>query len=281
MADTEAPVAVGVKDLETDGAALRMAADEAAATGHPLHVVHAFVWPLELAPGDDGEEREQAERTVADAAALAREWHRDLAVLPEVVDGDMIEVLLRTAARSSMLVIGDDGDPAQPADPSASAAFQVAARAAGPVLRVRGPGTGGGPVVVGVDGSPDAAVGLTIAVEEARRRAARLVVLHAEGTDCADSHAAGDLAVEHRKVEGPAGKALVAAAAGAQLVVVGARGDRPTPLGPVTQTVLRHADCPVLVARQRYQPAQSRIAAAQARIAAGRRPAPRLGSSRP
>jgi len=64
-------------------------------------------------------------------------------------------------------------------------------------------------------------------------------------------------------VAGPAGKALVAASAEAQLVVVGAQGDRPTPLGPVTQAVLRHSHCPVLVARQRHVPAPARITAAR------------------
>ncbi|MDQ7906358.1 universal stress protein [Phytohabitans sp. ZYX-F-186] len=273
MASTDAPVAVGVKDLMTDMAAVSVAAAEAAATGRPLHVVHAFMWPLELPPGDDGTEREQAERIVADAAERARERHRGLDVAPEVVDGDVIEVLLRTAAHASMLVIGSD-DPGGPADPSASVSFQVAARAAGPVLCVRGSGSDGGPVVVGVDGSPDAAVGLAIAVEEARRRQAPLVVLHAEGAACAETHEAGDLKVEHRRAEGPAGQVLVAASQDAQLVVVGAQGDRPTPLGPVTQTVLRHADCPVLVARKRHVPAQARIASSL------RRPASRLGPAR-
>lgn len=269
MASKDAPVAVGVKDLATDVAAVRVAAAEAAATSRPLHVVHVFMWPLELPPGDDGEERENAERIVADAAAQAREWHRGLVVTPEVVDGEVIEVLLRTAARASMLVIGSD-DPEGPADPTASVSFQVAARAAGPVLCVRGSGTVGGPVVVGVDGSPDAAVGLATAAEEARRREAPLVVLHAEGAACAESHAVSGLKVEHRRVEGPAGQALIEASLDAQLVVVGAQGDRPTPLGPVTQAVLRHADCPVLVARKRHVPAPARIASA-------RRPASRLG----
>ncbi|MGN9914512.1 universal stress protein [Phytohabitans sp. LJ34] len=268
MASTDAPVAVGVKDLVTDAAAVRMAASEAAATGRPLHVVHAFMWPLELPPGGSGEEREQAERIVADAAAQARDWHRELVVSSEVVDGETIEVLLRAAARASMLVLGSD-DPGGPADPSESVSFQVAARAVGPVLCARGSDTASGPVVVGVDGSPDASVGLATAVEEARRRDAGLVVLHAEGTACAETLTASDLKVEHRRVEGPAGQALIEASGGAQLVVVGAQGDRPTPLGPVTQAVLRHADCPVLVARKRHVPAQARIS--------GRRPSARLG----
>jgi nucleotide-binding universal stress UspA family protein len=268
MATIETPVAVGVKDLSTDAAAVRMAAAEAAATGRRLHIVHAFMWPLELAPGGCGEEREQAERIVADAAAQARERHRDLVVESEVVDGDTIEVLLRTAARASMLFLGND-DPHGPSDPTASVSFQVAARAAGPVLCARGSGTASGPVVVGMDGSPDASVGLAAAVVEARRRNAGLVVLHAEGARCTETVTAGDVPVEHRRVEGPAGQALIAASAEAQLVVVGAQGDRPTPLGPVTQAVLRHADCPVLVARRRHVPAQARISA--------RRLAARLG----
>ncbi|MFC0527421.1 universal stress protein [Phytohabitans kaempferiae] len=272
MASTEAPVAVGVKDLVTDAPAVRMAAAEAAQSGRPLHVVHAFVWPLELPPGGSGEERELAERTVVDAAAQARERHRGLVVTPEVVDGDTIEVLLRTAARASVLVLGSD-DPTGPNDPTDSVSFQVAARAVGPVLCARGSGTAAGPVVVGMDGSPDASVGLEAAVEEARRRGAELVVVHAEDAECVEKVVADGVRVEHRRVEGPAGQALIAASADAQLVVVGAQGDRPTPLGPVTQAVLRHADCPVLVARQRHVPARARIASTTRRAA-------RTGSSR-
>ncbi|MEJ3748922.1 universal stress protein [Actinomycetes bacterium KLBMP 9797] len=53
---------------------------------------------------------------------------------------------------------------------------------------------------------------------------------------------------------------LIEESRAAQLVVVGGQGDRPTLLGPATQTVLRHAYCPVLVAHARLVPEPARKA---------------------
>lgn len=266
MQTGDAPVAVGVKDLAEDEDAVRQAARAAALTGRPLHIIHAFVWPLELPPGSTGEEREQAERTVEEAAARAEAQHPGLEVSAEVVDGDPTQVLLRAASTSTLLVLRGH-DPSRPGDPTESVSFQVVARSAGPVLCVRGEDQPG-PVVVGVDGSADAAVALETAVEEARRRRTGLVVLHAQGVPCTER--LGDQAgvpVEHRRVDGPADQALLAASVGAQLLVVGAQGARQTLLGPVTQSVLRHAGCPVLVSRTRHVPANPRI-----RLQAGQAP---------
>ncbi|GAA4707885.1 universal stress protein [Phytohabitans rumicis] len=254
----EAPVAVGVKDLAEDAGAVRLAARTAALTGRPLRIVHAFVWPLELPPGSTGEEREHAERTVEEAAAWAEAEHPDLDISAEVVDGDPTQILLRTASKSALLVLRAH-DPARSGDQTDAVSFQVAARAAGPVLCVRGDDRTG-PVVVGVDGSADAAVGLETAVEEARRRQTGLVVLHAQGAPCTERLGdLGSLPVEHREVDGPADQALIEASADAQLVVVGAQGLRQTLLGPVTQAVLRHAECPVLVSRTRHVPGPTKI----------------------
>lgn len=236
---------VGVKDMDADAAAVRAAAREAAAADTRLHVVHAYVWPL--FPSNGGEEREHAQEVVDNAAAYARTVEPGLVVAPAVADGAPIPVLLRAATRTALVILGGHGLVAVGADPCSSVSIQVAARAAAPVMFVRGEERAG-PVVVGLDGSPDAAAALRLAIVAARRRHIGLIVLHAAGARCASEADTARLAV-HRVVEGPADEALVRESETASLLVVGAQGDRPTLLGPVTQTVLRHASCPVLVAR--------------------------------
>ena len=140
-----------------------------------------------------------------------------------------------------------------------------------------------GRVVVGVDGSSGSKAALAWAVEEARIRSATLEPVIAwsyldqppeqEGEEAtfrpdfgeddalaildeALSEVAGSASgVDVRKtaVCELAARGLLDAAAGADLVVVGARGlggGGDAPLGSVTQEVLHEATCPVVVVRQ-------------------------------
>ncbi|MEH1125220.1 universal stress protein [Micromonospora sp. CPCC 206061] len=241
-----APVVAGLKDMATDSDTIRLAAQEAASTSSPLHIVHAFVWQLFLS-SEYGDDRELAHQMLGEAVALARDEYPSLTVTSEVVDGDPTRVLLRAANDAELLVLGGQGLARYGTDPALSVSIQVAARASQPVLFACG-AERPGPIVVGVDGSADAAVGLEAAYDEARRRHTGVVVVHAEGAPCAEPPPPA-VPAEHRIVDLPADEALIAESSGAQLVVVGAQGDRPTLLGPVTQAVLRHAHCPVLVAR--------------------------------
>jgi nucleotide-binding universal stress UspA family protein len=134
-----------------------------------------------------------------------------------------------------------------------------------------------GRVVVGVDGSTHAGRALALAVEEAARRGATLVAVttwpppsyfpgvgygtvppspaelerHARAT--LDEALAGldePAAVERVVTEGPAWRALVDAAAGADLLVVGSRGRGGFSgllLGSTSHAVVTHAPCPVVV----------------------------------
>lgn len=133
-------------------------------------------------------------------------------------------------------------------------------------------------IVVGVDGSPHARRAWEAAVEEARLRDAELEAVHVysdlvpyAGLDfgvvppptttemVASSRqlleeAVGefpdDLDVALTPVEGHAARALLDAARGAQLLVVGSRGRggfRGLLLGSTSHAVLAHAPCPVLV----------------------------------
>lgn len=250
MNGSGAPVVVGVKNMAIDFETVRLAAREAASAGLPLRIVHAFVWPVFMSPDAYGDDRELADRMVDEAVSLAQAEQPGLDVASAVVDGEPIHVLLRAADEATLVVLGGNG-LAQPShDPTTSVSIQVAARSCRPVLFATG-AEHTGPVVVGVDGSADSVVGLDAAFDEARRRHTDVVVLHAEGVRCRAEGGDDPSAVpsEHRVVDRPADEALIAESDTAQLLVVGAQGDRPCLLGPVTQAVLRHAHCPVLIAR--------------------------------
>jgi nucleotide-binding universal stress UspA family protein len=137
-------------------------------------------------------------------------------------------------------------------------------------------------ILVGIDGSAAAAAALGWAAREARLREARLLVVHAwtlpvlayaapyGGTltgDVLDANrqAAEDVVeaalgtaelegidVDSSVVEGPAAESLLAAAEGADLLVVGSRGHGGFAgllLGSVSQQCAQHAPCPVVIVR--------------------------------
>lgn len=137
-------------------------------------------------------------------------------------------------------------------------------------------------IVVGTDGSECAAEALRWAYEEARLAGASLVVLHSWQYPYGDpvsgeedvrrrmqADASAQLAdavapvaeraeedgvtLSTRLVEDLPAKAIIAAAADADLVVVGSRGRggfTSLLLGSVSRSVVQHAPCPVAVIRQ-------------------------------
>lgn len=108
-------------------------------------------------------------------------------------------------------------------------------------------GTTDGPVLVGVDGSPESTAAVRFAAAEAGWRGAELVAVHADHDEIdADT----PMGTRWRRVAGDPAQVLVTESATAQLVVVGARGSRGDPgflLGSVAQTLLHRANCPVAV----------------------------------
>ena len=146
-----------------------------------------------------------------------------------------------------------------------------------------------GRIVVGVDGSEHGAAALRFAAEEAKLRGATLVAAHAWsftppvalGAPDLMAVPAGNLAeeldadraaaerllgeavesalgadpgvpVERVLIEDAAGEGLVTAAEGADLLVVGTRGRGSLAqalLGSVSDHVVRHAPCPVVIVR--------------------------------
>lgn len=144
-----------------------------------------------------------------------------------------------------------------------------------------------GTIVVGVDGSDESKAALRWAIDEARRRQAKLVCVHAwlfpsvvDPTGVATrlaadvlatlrddanellesvladvvSEADADVEIVSSVVEGPPASALISAADAADLLVVGSRGlggFRGLLLGSVSQQCAHHANCPVVIVRLR------------------------------
>ncbi len=201
-----------------------------------------------------------------------------------VLTGYPTTVLVAESATAPLVVVGDRGLGGFEGLLVGSVAPALAAHAHCPVVVVRGLGAGtpapeGGPVVVGVDGSPTSESALGFAVEEALALGASLVAVHAwqdvavgdargrllHTDSVADEARAGldeglapwrakhpELVIEPVVVRDRPARALVRHSAGAQLVVVGSRGRGPLAgllLGSVSQAVLHHAAGPVAVVR--------------------------------
>lgn len=130
--------------------------------------------------------------------------------------------------------------------------------------------TARGPLLVAVDGSPEARRAVSWALHEAARRRAHLVLAHAFHTDLevlaketldrelaeAERVARGvdpDLSLTGRLLAGPTVPALLDAARDAALLVVGSRGlgGAQAALGSVSLHLAGHAPVPVVVVRRR------------------------------
>ncbi|SCL24063.1 Nucleotide-binding universal stress protein, UspA family [Micromonospora pallida] len=285
----DAAVVVGVDGSPAALRAVRLAAVEAARRHRPLRVVHAFVWPLlhisgaPPAGGPPGSGlRQQARRFVDEAVAQARAAVPDLPVTGEIIDGGPAAVLLGESVTATMVVLGDRGLGGFTSLLVGSVAIQVAGYADCPVLVVRGTERTTGPVVVGVDGSELSRLAVTVAAEQAAWRDTGLLAVHAyrhpastgpgdmqplvhdeavlrgeEERLLAESLAGlGEryphVPVTPQVLHARPGPALTDASRQAQLLVVGARGRGELSgllLGSVSQSVLHHADCPVVVVR--------------------------------
>lgn len=284
-----APVVVGVDGSAAALDAVRVAVREAEYRQRPLRVVHAFIWPLTGAPLTPvpgapvtAGLRNQAEQYVTEAVEQARKIAPDLRITGVVVDGAPTPVLVEEARGAVLTVLGHRGLGGFAGLLLGSVTVQVAARAQSPVMVVRGEARADGPVVVGVDGSDLSTEAVAFAFEEADRRDASLVAVHAwlfptpvgpgdilplvYDLDAAEGEEERTLAesiagfadrypqvpVRHRVVRGSPGRVLVEASKRAQLVVVGAHGRGAFGgllLGSVSHAVLHHGHSPLVIVR--------------------------------
>jgi nucleotide-binding universal stress UspA family protein len=261
--------------------ALLWAAREARGRGTIVTVCHA--WAAGYVPGPPGDDgapdpaQRAGERSLTQGLRFARNVMGSGGAQPLLASGPAARLLCEHSADADMVVVGARGWGGLPGMLLGSVGEQVCAHARGRVVAVRGHWHPAaeyvpGPVMAGADGSAAANAAIAFAAEEAMLRAVPLQIV------CALADAPGSLggagrmqeAVDHdiaylekqhpeltilRQVTfGQPRTALLDAAAGAQLVVVGNRGRGGISgmlLGSVAQAVIHHAPCPVGVVHPR------------------------------
>ncbi|MCX4510639.1 universal stress protein [Streptomyces sp. NBC_01619] len=268
------PLVVGVDGSEASLEAVDWAAVEAVRHDVPLHLVYAVV-------PDHG-----AADLIAVAMERARKSAPSLRLSSEVLHEDPASALLGQGRNAFALVLGYRGRGDLAGLLLGSVSLAVSARADCPVVVVRGEAEyrNGrfGSVVVGVEDGEGSGTAVQFALREAHVRRCRLVAVHAWSVppgalsppppsgyaleahcrppaQVLDDALRGraeryrSVTVSRQVVEGPARQALLAAATGADLLVVGARrrrGHLGLQLGLVNHAVLHHAPCPIAVVPQ-------------------------------
>lgn len=268
------PVVAGIDGSRAALHAVRWAATEAARRDRPLLLLHVSPLPSRR-PRDRGEARVARGDAWFEAAHVARGTAPRVPVRTALRVGSAAEELVRASGAAELVVLGSRGLGGLAGVLLGSVAATVAAHARCPVIIVRGltpeEGAGhdtaappaGGPVVVGVDGSPDSDAAVGFAFDAAANRGVPLIAVHAEHRTPATSAptlpaewlaswSAKYPHVELRQslVSARPRPALLDAASRAQLIVVGARGRSAVagvPLGLHSQALLRHSECPVAV----------------------------------
>ncbi|GAB1516707.1 universal stress protein [Actinophytocola sp. KF-1] len=288
------PVVVGVDGSESALQAVRWAAREAASRSAPLRLVHVcdvapVRRPRRVAPPRDFRDAVMAQgrHWLTEASRAARRAVPGLSVITDLRAGAPAEVMISESRTAQLLVVGSRGLGGCRAMVVGSVAVALSAHGHCPVVVMHSSTRddvppGGGPVVVGVDGSDLSDAAITFAFEWAFAHGVPLVAVHT----WLDMHMAGAWttlpgtvdweqvqAGEERRlaerlspwrdkfpqVEVQAvvrrdrpDRALLDHATGARLIVVGSHGrDAFAGMGisSVSQTLVHHAECPVAVAR--------------------------------
>ncbi|QKV90627.1 universal stress protein [Streptomyces sp. NA02950] len=286
----EPVVTVGLDGSPESLGAARWAAEEAERRRLTLRLLHAWplLAPEPTHVPSEIDQNYWAKRLVHNAQTELQASHPGLAIVGNLVADDAQNALLQAASESEVTVLGSRGLEPVESYFLGDISMAVVARAERPVVLVRaGTGKEGQPVTTGAVGPVVVALKLhgpcdellafafaTAAARGVPLRAVhgRSVPLHAhvpwgvdhdvteEITQEAQKHLSQALRPWHEKfprvevadsipLESPA-KAVVRAAEGAGLVVVGRRRHRPAlapRLGPVAHAVIHHARCPVAV----------------------------------
>lgn len=272
-------VVVGYDGTRESELAVRWAAEEARRRYMTLTLCHAWRWPYPISHIDyDGVAivKRMGEHIMHRGASIAVETAPRVTVREVLMDGPAASALLHHCLDAEMIVVGSHERNDLPVG---SSALHVPARASCPVVVVRDPGPTDGRVVVGVDGSAGADAALGFAFQEAQLRGWRLQAVYGcwEPGAAPDSDIAlyGDTAelkrvcgarleravapwcekypqvdARTRLVTEEPRSALLEAAEGADLIVVGDRGQRglhPLLLGTTTLALLQLSPCSVAV----------------------------------
>jgi nucleotide-binding universal stress UspA family protein len=281
------PVVVGIDGSDAALGAARWAADYAAKSSSPLVLLHAIPrmdWHfLTDAPAVDG--TDSADAVLSAAQEAVRAEHPDLEVRTTTVKKTVTAALQDASETARLLVVGTGSEGGSVLG---GHVVRITHRALCPVLVWRAPAahrTGKPlPVVVGIDESSDSTRALAVAFDTAHVLHAPLTVVHMWeiGAAVGLGYSQGlmdwqllDLLQTQQRQRmdelvapfakkypnahvnevfrdiSPA-KGLRELSGDAQLVVVGSHGSgrlAGSTLGSVSQNVIHHAECPVLVVR--------------------------------
>ena len=269
-------------------AAARWAADEARRRGASLSVVTCFTVPVMTDEGISDAVfgvhtldslRESTQRRVDELAVRLRASHPGVNISGCAVHGRARELLVGCSVHADLLVLGSSGAGESPMSMLGSLAHALMSKSACPVVLVPGvrPLPAQREIVATIDASPDWRAVVDWACDEADSLGARLTIVHGWSSQYADEKVvseAGDIgrvdeatmldrAVERaiartgadvagRLVEGDAVAKTVACAFAADLVVAGAPSlHRLIPTSTLTDVLIAHATCPVVIVTSR------------------------------
>ncbi|MFC7533794.1 universal stress protein [Actinoplanes sp. GCM10030250] len=250
-------IVVGYDGSPAARKAARWALDEAQRIDAPVELLYAYEWPTYVpaaammpaaAVYPDSETDDAVGDMLGKAIAAAGDSHPFVRVRSRVEHGTAAVALTQRGADAGLLVVGGPRHSAV-RNLLGSTSASVSAHARCPVVVVRGEPRTTDPVVAGVNDSPTAGLVLRFAFEQAAVRGVPLRAVHGwpapdGGRDLLSDANLAAVAARHRRLDeivacwrqrfpqvpvtteimvGPPGEVLAEAAAGAQLVVAGAR----------------------------------------------------------
>lgn len=189
-ATNENMIVVGVDGSASSTAATLWAAAEAQRRGASLSLIHAYSTPAMVGgPGffsvDDNAPvaaKKLAEQLLDEAAAAVRKAHPGMDVTTRASRESPVSALQTASQRAVLTVVGSHGQHQLTETLLGSVAARVTGQAHSPVVVIRtdpaGQPTGGeGPIVVGLDGSPESDDALEFALNEAATRRTALIAV--------------------------------------------------------------------------------------------------------
>ncbi|MBC6463025.1 universal stress protein [Actinomadura sp. HBU206391] len=265
-------VVVGYDGSRDGDRVVRWAVTEAKLRRIGVTICHAWHWEYPMTQIDPewlGIVKRMAGHVLDHGVFIARTIAPTVQVRKVLLPGPASSVLLHEAEDAEAIVVGSGGEGDVPAG---STAMRLAAMASCPVVVIRSAGPADGRIVVGVDESAGSDAALAFAFEEAALKGWQVHAVHGCGDPPLDTdpeiirRRAGVLleravapwrdkypqvAAWTRLVMEPAHEALVKAATGTEMLVVGDQGagvHPPLTLGPVSRAMLHRAPCTVTVA---------------------------------